>query len=475
MKNLLDILSPMDTPFRKGRRANAKVDPMSIPLDAVGQRSEDLRQRLDAYSGRLEDALLLREEFRQLVKPLSEIASELEAARTRIVELEQSLRVERRGREESSQALADLKSRFSAYELNLAELSRKYENASAELGERILQAGGLEEALRLSEEARTDIARKAAEFEKALKIHERESTVHRAALEASSARISRLEQDLNVATEQTTVLDRESLRLKEANVAYAHQVAELTALQKTLELDLSTARRRLAELESQYVQDKASADQAAVQQRTLLAAVQMEKTAAEELNASLKARLEIAEQTTRQLRQQQMEKDEASRTVERLYGELQISKSLIDNAHHALQADVAKLTDRVNEAEKARREAESRAAMMSKAIAAKDAILDQNAERITALTGMLADGESATQAEKAELVATNRRLVAELENERSERALLQGALNISRESRAEVQRQFDAFRRSARAPLVSIEAGSLASTESNVLSINQKN
>lgn len=475
MKNLLDILSPKDTPFRKGRGAAAKVDPMSIPLDAVGQRSEDLRQRLDAYSGRLEDALLLREEFRQLVKPLSEIASELEVARTRILELEQSLRVEKRGREEASQALADLKSRFSAYELNLAELSRKYENASTELGDRILQAGGLEEALHLSEEARTDIARKAAEFEKALKIHERESTVHRAALEASSARISRLEQDLNVATEQTTVLDRESLRLKEANVAYAHQVAELTALQKTLEQDLSTARRRLAELESQYVQDKASADQAAVQQRTLLAAVQMEKTAAEELNASLKARLEIAEQTARQLRQQQMEKDEASRTVERLYSELQISKSLIDNAHHALQADVAKLTDRVNEAEKARREAESRAAMMSKAIAAKDAILDQNAERITALTGMLADGESATQAEKAELVATNRRLVAELENERSERALLQGALNISRESRAEVQRQFDAFRRSARAPLVSIEAGSAASTESNVLSINQKN
>lgn len=474
MKSILDILSPRETLFRKVREPDEKLLAVPLPLDVIGQRSEGLRQRMDAFCSRLEDAMLLREEFDLMLKPLSDIASELELARTRIIELEQGLRIEQRSRDEACQTVLDLKTRYATFDLNIAEMTRKHDAVAAELSQKSVQLGTLEEALVIAEEAQAEAERRATEFEKALKIHDRENTVNRAALEASSARIAQLEHELNVASEKTEVLGRECQRLRESNAQHSQQLTESSALQKTLEIDLAGLRKRLADAEGNYAQEQAAREQANVQHRSVLATLQAEKAASDEQNASLRSRLDIAEQSNRQLRQQVLERDESNRTLERNHHEVQMARSLIENAHQALQAEATKLAERVGEAERARREADNRSAMMAKAIAAKDAIIDQNGERISALTAMLAEAETALQAEKTELQATIRRLTAEIENEKSERALLQGALNISRESRAEVQRQFDSFRRSARLSVVGGEASPPDTVESNVLSINQK-
>lgn len=474
MKTIFDILSPRESLFRKGREPEEKTQPAPLPLDVIGQRSEGLRHRMDAFCSRLEDTVLLREEFQILLKPLSDIATELELARTRINELEQGLRIEQRSRDEACQTVLDLKTRYATFDLNISEMARKHDAVAAELSQKTLQAEKLEEALLLAEESQAEAMRRASEYEKALKIHDRENTVNRAALEASAARIAQLENELNVASEKTEMLGRECQRLRENNAVHAQQLTESAALQKTLEIDLAGLRKRLADAEAQLAQEQAGREQAHVQHRSVLATLQAEKVASEEQNTSLRARLDIAEQSTRQLRQQLLERDEAYRTLERHLHDVQMAKSLAENAHQALQAEATKLAERAGEAEKARREADNRSAMMAKAIAAKDAILDQNGERISALTAMLADAETAIQAEKTELQATIRRLTAEIENEKSERALLQGALNISRESRAEVQRQFDSFRRTARLSVVGQEASPPDTVESNVLSINQK-
>lgn len=476
MRNIFDILSPKETLFRKGRDAPDEKPalPLSLPLDVIGQRSEGLRQRMDTFCSRLEDTILLREEFQLLLKPLSDIASELELARTRINELEQGLRIEQRSRDEACQTVLDLKTRYATFDLNISEMTRKHDAVSAELSKKSEQADRLEEALHAAVEAEAEATRRAAEFEKALKIHDRENTVNRAALEASSARIAQLEHEINVASESNEVLGRECQRLREGNTVHSQQLTEAYALQKTLEIEIAGLRKRLADAETLHAHEQAAREQANVQHQSILATLQAEKAATEEQNASLRARLDIAEQSTRQLRQQVLERDEAHRAVERNLHEVQMARSMIDNAHHALQAEAMKLAERAGEAEKARREADNRSAMMAKAIAAKDAIIDQNSERIAALTAMLAEAESAIQAEKTELQATIRRLTAEIENEKSERALLQGALNISRESRAEVQRQFDTFRRTARLSVVGQETSPPDTIESNVLSINQK-
>jgi crescentin len=48
------------------------------------------------------------------------------------------------------------------------------------------------------------------------------------------------------------------------------------------------------------------------------------------------------------------------------------------------------------------------------------------------------------------LEAANRRLTGELQNERSERSLLQGALEIARESRVKIQKKYVALRKRTR-------------------------
>ena len=52
--------------------------------------------------------------------------------------------------------------------------------------------------------------------------------------------------------------------------------------------------------------------------------------------------------------------------------------------------------------------------------------------------------------ERSTLEATNRRLTEELQNEKAERSLVQGALEIARESRIKIQKKYVALRKKTR-------------------------
>ena len=88
--------------------------------------------------------------------------------------------------------------------------------------------------------------------------------------------------------------------------------------------------------------------------------------------------------------------------------------------------------------------------MLSKALAAKEAAMEQSQTRVNALADRMEHLGRRHEGEKAELQAANRRLVEELQNERSERALAQGALDIARETRASLQKQHEALKRAVR-------------------------
>ncbi len=65
------------------------------------------------------------------------------------------------------------------------------------------------------------------------------------------------------------------------------------------------------------------------------------------------------------------------------------------------------------------------------------------AERIDEITARFKE-------ERSELESANRRLMENVQSERSERALAQGALEISRESPAKIQKQLTALRQKGR-------------------------
>lgn len=73
------------------RRPRPAPEPAPTNLDAIGQRDEVVRQRIDAMVGRLDDLRSLQDDFTLILQPLSSISSELSKASVRIAELESTL------------------------------------------------------------------------------------------------------------------------------------------------------------------------------------------------------------------------------------------------------------------------------------------------------------------------------------------------------------------------------------------------
>jgi crescentin len=161
-------------------------------------------------------------------------------------------------------------------------------------------------------------------------------------------------------------------------------------------------------------------------------------------------RAATSDQILAQVRQQLREKDEAHRANERMLKEAVLARAAAERRLENYQADMERQSERFLELQRAKDDLASRCDMLAKAIAAKDAANEIAANRNAALSDRIEQLIAKHEATRAELELSNRRLAEDLENEKSERTLLQGALEIARESRAALQKQHDALKRSGR-------------------------
>lgn len=81
--------------------------------------------------------------------------------------------------------------------------------------------------------------------------------------------------------------------------------------------------------------------------------------------------------------------------------------------------------------------------MLTNALAAKDAQIEQLQSRAEAMKMQLDDAVMRYEQERATVEATNRKLIEEVQSERAERALAQGALSIARGSREKLLAQIE--------------------------------
>jgi crescentin len=88
--------------------------------------------------------------------------------------------------------------------------------------------------------------------------------------------------------------------------------------------------------------------------------------------------------------------------------------------------------------------------MLAKALAAKDAALENAVDKARLRSERVDQLTKRFEQERAVLETAHRRLLEELENERAERTLAQGALKIARESRASLQRLNESLKRQNR-------------------------
>jgi crescentin len=428
------------------------VNVASIALDAIGKRDEQVRVRLDEMVSRLEDLKSLSEDFSSLIQPLSEISHELPKAAMRVVDLETMLAHEREqallarsqaGHLEEKLALA---SDQGAIALERAtQLDALLRTREAELREEQLRSQ--ERVLALE-----NVERQLAAANENIVALTGENKAVRLEVQAIDEELGRAEHELVQKRSRLDVLEREVLRAQHLSQDQGIRLSDATGRVRELEETLAAERGRVRDLEAQISVETAS-------HAKVLAGHEAEASAFRIERANLQLKLEAAsnrasslDQVLDGVRNQLREKDSEARIADRAMKQATIERDVAERRVESAQAEFARQTDRLVEVQRLLSDTDARADMLTKALAAKDLSLEQAMARIASVSDRLDQTNARLETERANWEADKRNLAEELQRERSERVMAQGALNIARESRNALQRQHDAGRRAQRGP-----------------------
>ncbi|MFD0934068.1 chromosome partitioning protein ParA [Methylobacterium trifolii] len=428
--------------------ANPGVDRLS--LDSIGQQNETVRFRISEMSDRLEELKSLQSDFSAILEPIIAITDELPRARVRISEVETLLALEQTGAMSVRRELADMSKRlaevtndYSATTIQLHHLETSLQDRDATneelrvtLRDKSLMAENLERQLF----AETEQTRALLGESKALRIEAK----------SLDQALARSESELQDVREARSLLEQDNQRLQVLSEEQAVKLAELTARSQDYDAQAEAARGLARSLEQQLATAVSAGQKAETQ-------YELEITTHRTERASLAMRLEAAtgrlattDQMLQQLRNQLRERDEVGRAAERGLKEASIERVTFERRLESVQADLARQTERFLEMQRLRSELDHRCEMFSKAIAAKDAALEQATGRAASLSDRIEQLVHRHEVERVDFEAVNHRLVEELQHERSERKMAQGALDIARESRVSLQKQHDALKRAGR-------------------------
>ncbi|WP_156419461.1 chromosome partitioning protein ParA [Aureimonas sp. AU12] len=434
---------PVETPAqpRPGRNA---------PLDGIGQRNEMLRVRITEMSERLGELRTLTDDFSMLIDPIEAIAEELPKAKGRILELEAILAQEMDTGQALRREVDSLLGRYSAAASDLSTstartarletLMREQETAFDEqrltLREKSTHANALERQLLAEVEQNQSLAL--------------EVKTLRAEAQISDQALSEAERMLGEIGEQRHLLDGENRRLQAMAEEHSAEIVALSARSEDLDQQVDIHLQTIATLEAQVAHEQSARQKAVAQHEIDLGALKTERSSSVMRVEALTARLAATDQILAQVRNQLREREETMRSAERANKEAIAERSTFERRIESMKTETARLAAHLQESQKGRGDLESRCDMLVKALAAKDASLESVTTRANNLSDRVEALTLRFEQDRLALEATNRRLIEELQNEKAERTLAQGALDIARESRAALQRQNETLKRATR-------------------------
>ncbi|MGU3665132.1 chromosome partitioning protein ParA [Methylobacterium sp. A49B] len=447
-------------------QAAAPQPPPRDPLDAIGQRDEVIRMRVSEMSGRLEDLKSLQEDFSSVLTPLIAISEELPRATMRLAEVEALFAKEQHAAASARREVSALAVKTATLTNECAAMTAEVTRLESGLHGREIELEQLRVSVRDRSLASENYERQLAAEVEQTKALSGENKALRLEAQAADQALSRSERDLAETRERFAILDQDNRRLQLLCEEQEARLADMAARYEALREEAEAERQRLLALEADLAAEAAARQKADNQHETEIGGLRTER-------ASLTMKLEAAtnrgaatEQLLVQLRAQLRENDEALRTAERTVKEAVIERTTADRRVEAMQADLARQTERLLDAQRLRSELDGRCDMLAKALAAKDVAVEQATSRATLLSERIDQLSRRHDSEIQELEVANRRLVEDLQSERSERAMTQGALDIARESRIALQKQYEMLKREARRFRSFDEGDSQANTES---------
>ena len=419
-------------------------------LDEMGQRGELLRVRVSRLAERLEDVRSLPADFAAILDPLAAISEELPKAQVRNAELEGLLAHERDVSGDLRRQVTDLTARANAYATELSGARTDLQRFDIALRERDAEVQELRGNLLDKTQVADELGRQlAAESERARALHA-ESRAARSEVQVLDQSVTRLGRDLAETRERLALSDQEGRRLQLLSEEQAARISDLTARSEALAEESGTARERLHAAEARLAVELVAREKVEAQAQSELGGARGEIANLTMRMEAASSRATALDRLLGQVRAQLREREESVRVAERAAKEAETERLSHERRVEGLQAEVARAGERWTEAQQARAEMAGRCDMLTKALAAKDAALEQALGRGAVLSEQTDQLSRRVGVERAELEATIRRLTEELHNERSERALARGALDIARDSRAALQKQYEALKRSGR-------------------------
>lgn len=435
-------------------KAEGKPDPaLARPdgaLDSIGQKNELIRVRFANLIDRLDEIRSLKDDFVLLTEPVYDLIRTYPNLQARLLEAEAVLRQETDTTGFLRREMADLTASHARQADDLSSTMSQLRKAEAKIREQESSIEDMRLNLKDKEAIVADLENQLAiETERARNITEENQALRMEAHDADQA-VARAERELIENRERNGLLDHEVKRLQKLTEEQNYRLSSLSNRYAELESQLEVSRQRASELETKLMAEQVTRQRLETQIDSERSAHQTDLSALDMKIEGLNSRLSATDKILAHTRDQLRDKNEALRSVERGLKEATIEKNTLERRLEATQQEAERQAALVNELQRSRVELQERIEMLNKAIAAKDFQIESSDNKSSSLAERMDQSLKRFEQERNALEAANRRLTEELQNEKAERSLIQGALEIARESRTKIQKKYVALRKKTR-------------------------
>lgn len=416
-------------------------------FDQFGRTGETIVEHLTSFETRLAELETLRQDFGSLRGPVHDFVDSHAQAQATLAKTEALFGHARRENEHFRTEAAELRRLEEESRNQLAQLRESYRVKEETLEERDDQLKSLR-SLTKENQAKLDWQERQIQIE----------TDKGEALGQTNLRLSNeldaVEQQL--ATERaravefrdaTSLAEAEALRLRESldRLQPLYNTSKRRLLE--LETELQIARQAMAAVELKFASEREGRQIAEELREQDRLASENEIAFLVMQNEALGSKHATTVKLLEQARSVVSDKTDEARANERAAKEAAQEKFAAERRVIAAQDEVRRLSGQLEASAQSLQETGDRCAMLTKALAAKDVQIAQ----LTAKTDTLSkQGETAAQrheVERGEQESAYRKLIEDLEREKAERALAQGALTIARASRERLIDQLEALKR----------------------------
>ena len=420
---------------------------LTSPFGEFGEKGERVGEQIAYFISRLDELYSLRQEFASVAKPMQDFIVSHAEAQTRLAETSALLAREKT----DAQTI-----RSEAHALRAA--NARLENALAEANNQIKLHEDVAEnrsgQLRNLQIAHDDVTSKLDWTTRQLATETQVNADHGEARRGLTEELNQVEQEL--ANERARFLE-----LRDQHEAGGAELRRLQGIADRLQPSLTSAKRRVAELENDAAAAGATISslelKIATEQELRRAAEHarsQEKVAFDNEVAALLLQVEALESrhaTTTKIFEQSRalvtEKIEQVRQLERAAKDAQADRIVAERRQANAQEEIRRLAEQATSLATRHQDAHERSGMLANAVSAKDAQIEQLESRCIALKNQLEDAVARHEQERVGIESANRKLIEEVQSERAERALAQGALSIARNSREKLLTQLEELKR----------------------------